>query len=87
MQPHRQQRGRPVPDGRGPLQLLQPQLPPALHPGPDDQQLGPLQLRPLHRGPERVEAGLPRGHADVLRGSDEHHRGTGPARHHPRGDL
>lgn len=73
-QPTPEQRGGEVPDERRPLQLLQPQLPAALHPAARDQQLGALQLRAPDRGAQPVDERLPAGAAGALHPHHALHR-------------
>lgn len=82
-QSHQEQRGRAVPGGQRPLQLLQPQLAAALHPAPAHQQLGALQLRPPDGGAQPVAARLQGGPAELL----QQPHGLHGRRHAPRRAL
>lgn len=72
-QSHQEQRGRAVPGGWRPIQLLQPQLTAALHPVPAHQQLSALQLRPPDRGAEPVGPWLQGRPAALLQQPHEFH--------------
>lgn len=74
-QPHQEQRGWTIPGRRSPIQLLQPQLPKAMHPVSVDQQLGSLQLWLPNGGAQHLSTRLQGGPAQLLHGPDEHHWG------------